>query len=289
MVVVFFARRTDECRLRIIRRWAEIFAQAGVEILWHVQLAEALGKEIQHHKVVRTAADVRTTKPDFWIAFGGDGTLLDSLLYVQDTGVPVVGVNLGRLGYLVLHDPEHPEATLQMLQRHEYVLEPRSLLQVSRTPPFLSDVYPYALNDFVMHRGESASTIRVEIHIGDEHLASFSADGVIVATPTGSTAYSLSCGGPLLDPLMPALVITPIAAHNLTIRPFVVPDAQPVRIRLCRPDRAVLSLDTRSWATGQETYQIQRAPFTLNLVRPSDVSFIHSLRRKLHWAHDVRS
>ena len=285
MVVCFFARRLDSQRKQIIQKWYNGFVTNNIQVYLTTELSEMLN--IKTDLIYRSYSDLKSLKPDFFIAFGGDGTLLDSLIYIRDLAIPVVGVNMGKLGYLVLNDPNNPDSVVNYLLTRNYVIEKRSVLHITNGQE-LDIEPPYALNDFVLYRGEYSATITVEVTLGQERLAIFKADGVIVSTPTGSTAYSLSCGGPILHPQTKTFVITPIAPHNLNLRPVVVPNTETITVRLVNPDQAVLSLDTRVYKSTTKPYIIKKAPFFMSLVRPPKSSFISSLREKLFWASDKR-
>ncbi|NPA34190.1 MAG: NAD(+) kinase [Chlorobi bacterium] len=285
MVVCFFARRVDTQRKQILKKWYNRFTANNIRVYLEKSLSEAL--DIKTNFVFESYHDLKSIKPNFFIAFGGDGTLLDSLIYVQDLEIPIVGVNMGKLGYLVLNDPSDPDRVISYLTSGNYAIEKRSVLQIVNGKELSIDP-PYALNDFVLYRGEYSATITVEVVLGQERLAIFKADGVIVSTPTGSTAYSLSCGGPILHPQTKTFVITPIAPHNLNLRPVVVPDTETIEVSLINPERAVLSLDTRVYKATTKPYEIKKASFFIYLVRPPESSFISSLREKLFWASDKR-
>ena len=285
MVVCFFARRLDKHRKSIIKTWYSCFVKHDIEIYMETHLANQLN--IETKRVYKDYNDLKGIKPDFFIAFGGDGTLLDSLVFIQDLQIPVVGVNMGRLGYLVLNDPDKPEYVISYLLSRKYEVEKRSVLHLQNGEN-LGITPPYALNDLVLYRGEYSATITVEVFLGNEQLAMFKADGVIISTPTGSTAYSLSCGGPILHPQTQTFVITPIAPHNLNLRPVVVPNNESISVKLIHPSQAVLSLDTRVYKASTQVYKVQKAPFYMALVRPPHSSFISSLREKLFWASDKR-
>ncbi len=285
MVVCFFARRVDSKRKKIIQNWYNRFVASDIQVYLEMELSDML--DIKTDLIYRSYSDLKSLKPDFFIAFGGDGTLLDSLIYIQELGIPVVGVNMGKLGYLVLNDPDDPDFVINYLISGDYVTEKRSVLNITNGQE-LDIEPPYALNDFVLYRGEYSATITVEVLLGKERLAIFKADGVIVSTPTGSTAYSLSCGGPILHPQTKTFVITPIAPHNLNLRPVVVPNTETIEVRLINPDQAILSLDTRVYKATTKPYVIKKAPFYMFLVRPPESSFISSLREKLFWASDKR-
>ena len=227
---------------------------------------------------------------DLFIGLGGDGTLLDTVALVGRTGIPILGINLGRLGFLSNVRLEDVDGARADLRSGRYSLQDRSLLEVIDHADELG-AHNFALNEVSISKRDSASMIAVHVHLGADYLNTYWADGLIIATPTGSTAYSLSCGGPILYPTSDALVINPISPHNLNVRPFVVPDHFTIRLQLeARSDKCLLNLDSRSVTVeGDSQVTIRRAPFTVKMVQLEDQDFLHTLRTKLHWGLDQRS
>ena len=227
---------------------------------------------------------------DLCIGLGGDGTLLDTVALVGRAGIPVLGINLGRMGFLSNVRLEEVDSALAALKEGRYALQDRSLLEVTDHTEALG-TNNFALNEVSVHKRDSASMIAVHVHLGDDYLNTYWADGLIIATPTGSTAYSLSCGGPILYPTSDALVINPISPHNLNVRPFVVPDHFVIRLQLdARVDACLLNLDARSITVGgNSTVTVRRAPFTVKMVQLEEHDFLRTLRTKLNWGLDLRS
>lgn len=238
---------------------------------------------------VLARAGGRLKDVDLVLSLGGDGTFLGSVAMVGRAGIPVLGINLGRLGFLSSVTLEETDQALGAIVNERFTLEERSLLQVEGAPEL--GEHNFALNEVSLHKRDSSSMITVHAHVGDRFLNTYWADGLIVATPTGSTAYSLSCGGPLLDPRCDALVVTPIAPHNLNVRPFVVPDSHPIRLTAeARGGKYLLNLDSRSVTLGSGTgITVSRAPFSVKLVHLDGHDFLSTLRTKLTWGLDVRS
>lgn len=238
---------------------------------------------------VLPGTDIAQLDLDLCIGLGGDGTLLDTVALVGRAGIPVLGINLGRLGFLSNVRLEEVEAALAALKEGRYALQDRSLLEVVDQPEL--GAHNFALNEVSIHKRDSASMISVQVHLGNDYLNTYWADGLIIATPTGSTAYSLSCGGPILYPTSDALVINPISPHNLNVRPFVVPDHYALRLKLeARSDRCLLNLDARSLSIGgHSTVTIRRAPFQVRMVQLEGHDFLRTLRTKLNWGLDLRS
>jgi NAD+ kinase len=224
------------------------------------------------------------------LSLGGDGTLLETLSFVKNTAIPVLGINLGRLGFLSYVPKEEAAQALAALVNHQYKLDRRSLLELKSSGNYFEPV-PFALNDFTIHKRDTGAMISVETYLNGEYFSTYWADGVIVATPTGSTAYSLSCGGPILFPDSGSFVITPVAPHNLNIRPIVVDDQTIISFRVKgRGANHLISLDSRSQIVDyMQEIAVQKAPFFFNLVKLNDHNFIDTLREKLKWGLDNRN
>ncbi len=225
---------------------------------------------------------------DYLLSIGGDGTLLDTLPLVHNSGIPVLGINLGRLGFLSAAGRENLETVLGNLFEGKISLEPRTLLALNLEG---FKAYPYALNEISILKEMPASMLSISVWIDGEFLNTYWADGLLIATPTGSTAYSMSCGGPIITPNSRSLVITPVANHNLTVRPVVVPDTSSIQVEVeTKTGRYVLGLDSRVGIMKKRLrMQIQLASFTLNLGRLPSQTFYSTLRAKLTWGHDIRN
>jgi NAD+ kinase len=249
---------------------------------------KANGLSVEGGTLTRTAGRLKDI--DMVLSLGGDGTFLDSVAMVGRAGIPVLGINLGRLGFLSSVPLEETDQAFEAISKGRFTLEERSVLQVDGAGPRLGE-RNFALNEVSLHKRDSSSMITVHATVGDQFLNTYWADGLIVATPTGSTAYSLSCGGPLLDPRCNALVITPISPHNLNVRPFVVPDHYPIRlIAEARGGNYLVNLDSRSVTLEASTeLTITKAPFSVQLVHLEGHDFMSTLRAKLIWGLDVRS
>ncbi|MBL7963036.1 MAG: NAD kinase [Flavobacteriales bacterium] len=224
------------------------------------------------------------------ISLGGDGALLDTVAWVGRAGLPVLGINLGRLGFLSSVHLENAKAALAALAQGGFTLEERSLVElVNEGQPF--GEMNFALNEISVHKRDTSSMITLHAHLNGRFLNTYWADGLIVATPTGSTAYSLSCGGPLVDPSSRTLVITPISPHNLNVRPFVIPDHVEVRLQVeTRSDNYLVNLDSRGMTLNDRSdLVIRRAPYTARLVRMAGFDLLDTLRAKLAWGMDIRS
>lgn len=226
------------------------------------------------------------------ISIGGDGTILRAITFVRDLGIPIVGINTGRLGFLATIQTDEISNALNEIFKGAYKISERSLLSVT-TSPMNEDIENtnFALNEIAISRKNTTSMITVETHLNDEYLTSYWADGLILSTPTGSTGYSLSCGGPVITPDANNFVLTPIAPHNLSARPLIIPDNTSVKFKVDgREDQFLLSLDSRIITLPNSTKMIiKKADFVIRMVELIDESFLDTLRKKLLWGEDRRN
>ena len=227
---------------------------------------------------------------DCMISLGGDGTLLDTVTLVQDKGIPVLGINYGRLGFLANIGKEEIRSAIRALVQGTYVTEKRTLIHLDADIP-LFDGMPYALNEFTLQKKDSSSMIKIHTYLNGEFLNTYWADGLIVATPTGSTGYSLSCNGPIVFPESGSLVITPVAPHNLNIRPIVIPDNNIISFEVeGRTDSFICTLDSRRVVVPKEAQlAVKKETFGINLIRLNENNFLQTLRSKLSWGLDKRN
>ncbi|MCQ0110646.1 NAD+ kinase [Zhouia amylolytica] len=229
---------------------------------------------------------------NLFFSVGGDGTMLRSILYVRDLNIPIIGINVGRLGFLATVQKDQIKKAVEALVDGRYDVEERSLLQIE-THPYNKNIgtVNFAMNEMAVSRKNTTSMITVSTWLDDEYLTSYWADGLIVSTPTGSTGYSLSCGGPVITPDTNAFVITPIAPHNLNARPLVIPDKTVIKLTVFgRSMDYLLSLDSRIATLSNETeIYIKKAPFTIKMVEFREESFLKTLRKKLLWGEDKRN
>ena len=232
------------------------------------------------------------TSYDLLISIGGDGTILRAITYVRDLGIPIVGINTGRLGFLATIQTDEIESALSEIFKGKYKISERSLLSV-HTHPKNQDIEEtnFALNEITISRKNTTSMITVETHLNDEYLTSYWADGLILSTPTGSTGYSLSCGGPVITPDTTNFALTPIAPHNLSARPLIIPDHTVVSFKVTgREDQFLMSLDSRIVTLpNTTTVTVRKANFVIKMVELLDETFLDTLRKKLLWGEDRRN
>jgi NAD+ kinase len=269
----------------------------GIEDLgWVAVLEKELAQQVQAkfhatatYKTFETHLDLQKGF-ELMISLGGDGTFLKAVSFIRDSGVPILGINTGRLGFLSNLSKNQIDQTLQRFNAGQYEFQKRSLLRVHTENDLFADEN-FALNELTLQKKDTSSMIKVHAYLGDKFLNTYWADGLIVATPTGSTAYSLSCGGPIITPGCQVHILTPIAPHNLNVRPVVVPDHMPISLQVeCRDRSYLLSLDGHSQHIKQgEKVTITKAEFMINVVKFEDNNFLDTIRNKMFWGSDTRN
>ncbi|XLS29895.1 NAD kinase [Flavobacteriaceae bacterium M23B6Z8] len=287
----FYHEGSDGCIRSLLgelhRRKATIFIEAG-----YLEILKKQKIEVPHPTETFSAYEDLDNSFDIFFSVGGDGTILRTILLVRDHDIPVVGINTGRLGFLATIQKEAIVNAIDELFKGNYTVVKRSLLEIN-TKPALSELTElnFALNEIAVSRKNTTSMITVATFIDDEYLTSYWADGLIISTPTGSTGYSLSCGGPVITPDTNALVFTPIAPHNLNARPLVIPDNKKIRLEISgRENSYLVSLDSRIATVDNKTeIIINKAPFHINMVELTSESFLKTLRKKLLWGEDKRN
>lgn len=227
---------------------------------------------------------------DVLVSLGGDGTLLDTLSLVRDSGIPVIGINFGRLGFLASINKDDIKKAIEALKNKEYSLDQRTLLNLESTYDLFGEEN-FALNDITIHRRDNSAMMIIHAYMNNEFVNSYWADGLIIATPTGSTAYSLSCGGPIIYPSSQNFVITPIAPHNLNVRPVIVPDNVSLTFEVeARSAKFLVSCDSRTETVDRSVkVTLNKAKFHVNLIRLNNESYLTTLRNKLLWGIDTRN
>lgn len=227
---------------------------------------------------------------DCIISLGGDGTLLDTVTLVRDKGIPVLGINYGRLGFLASIGKDELHTAVDALVNRTYMIDARTLLHLDANMP-LFDKVPYALNEITIHKKDTSPMIKIHTYLNGEFLNTYWADGLIVATPTGSTGYSLSCNGPVVFPDSASFVITPVSPHNLNIRPIIVPDDNIISFEIeGRTDGFLCTLDSRREIVDKDVQlAVKKETFGINLVRLNENNFLQTLRNKLSWGLDKRN
>ena len=292
MKVALFGKSFSGEQMPFFRLMLEKLQQSDVEILFYRPYYEKVKtyfEFISGSKLFNNYQDL-PHDTDFLFSIGGDGTLLETLPLVRDSGIPVLGINMGRLGFLSSISKNELGTAIDMLMKGHYTLENRSLLLLEEPSSLFSDIH-YALNEVTIFRKETTSLIVIQVFVDGVFVNAYWADGLIVATPTGSTAYSLSAGGPIMVPSSQNFVITPIATHNLSVRPIVIPDESRIRLKVVgRHTQYTLSMDSRMATVDQSLdIYIRKAPFSVRLVQMNGKDFFETIREKLLWGLDIRN
>lgn len=291
MKIILFSRRELAFQAEELISLRDVIAEFGFDYIVNEEFAEVLKAEIDWEVPATSqyGSVIRITDPEaVLVCYGGDGTLLEGVHRLGGEQLPVVGINAGRLGFLTSDSRKGLRRLFAALNNGELRFEERSLIEVESNLPTNGDS-PLALNEFSVQRN-GAGMLSVELYVDDEMVATCHGDGVIVSTPTGSTAYSLSAGGPVVAPTCACFVITPIAPHNLTMRPVVVPDTSRIRLKVeARRSEAFLTLDNRSYALPSSCeFTLQKAEKSIFLAVPHNISFYDTLRNKMMWGIDIR-
>lgn len=240
--------------------------------------------------IVNSCKELVEYKPNLVLTLGGDGTILSAIDIVRDSGIPIMGINLGRLGFLSSIEKIKIKEVVEAVVAGEYYTEPRAMLQLQCNLP-LFDSLPYALNDFTLHKRDTSSMVTIHAYVNGKFLNSYWADGIIVSTATGSTGYSLSCGGPIIFPTSGNIVITPVAPHNLNVRPIVLSEKSKISFEIeGRSENFLCTLDSRyETITSDHLITIEKSDFDIHLAHPNDITFMKTIRGKLMWGVDKRN
>ncbi|TAE39319.1 MAG: NAD kinase [Runella slithyformis] len=269
----------------------DTLAKKGAEVQLSADFYQFLtefGLKTHTDRTYLTTADL--IEADFIFSIGGDGTLLESVMQAKQQQIPILGINTGRLGFLATVSPGMIQAALQEIFDGLVQIEERSLVHLASDIDLFAG-YNFALNDFVIAKTDTSSMITVHAYLDGEYLNSYWADGLIVSTPTGSTGYSLSCGGPVVLPGNSVFVVSPISPHNLSVRPIIIPDSSELSFRVeSRSNNFLVSLDSRfRIVEGSTKLVVRKEKFVAKLVKMKQDSFLNTLRSKLHWGLDARN
>lgn len=288
MTVAIYTQKKDLDTFLYLSKFITEMERRNIKCVLYAEMVKSM-KFSAEFETFANKIDLQEKRVELFFTFGGDGTIVTSLVYVQDTNIPIVGVNTGRLGFLSSFTKEEVFVELDSILNGNIKISERSVIQI--ISPKFGVFFPYALNDVTISRKETTSMITVDSYINNEFLNIFWGDGVIISTPTGSTAYSLSCGGPIISPENNNFVITPIAPHNLNVRPLVVNDGAEIRLKIeSRHPQYTLSLDSRLVHMNTDVeIVIRKADFKISLVQPNNISFYETIRQKLLWGKDKRN
>lgn len=291
--VAIYGTEVKESYLPVYRRIFNFFHQNQVEIVLfddiRKQLIELGMNDVVQMEIFGNQAE-KPLNASLILSIGGDGTFLSAMPYALAADVPIAGINCGRLGFLADISSDNLVESLKQLLVNDYHIEKRSLISIA-APALLFPEFNYAANEITVHKLDNSSMIKIDTYINGEFLAGYWADGLIIATPTGSTAYSLSVGGPIVMPDLEGLIITPIAPHNLTVRPVVVPDNVCIELYIeGRGNQYLVSSDHRSIPLDFATpLTIKKASASVKVIKINGLTFYSTLRNKLMWGADKRN
>lgn len=290
MKIAIYGLSGDNISKKIFLELLSIAKKHDIELVVEKKFSSIISNKNSSNKIFISHKDLDRTY-DLMITIGGDGTLLRSITYVRDLGIPIMGINTGRLGFLATLKQEMLHSELNKILFGEYDIKERSLLEVSVNNKTNFSDFNYALNEVSVGRKNTTSMIEIKTVLDGEYLNTYWADGLIISTPTGSTGYSLSCGGPIMSPSSQTFSITPIAPHNLNARPLIISDETIIELSVKgREESHLLSLDSKIISLENSTViKIKKASFKIKLASLQNISFYKTLRNKLLWGEDKRN
>lgn len=292
MRVAIYGKKITKQTIPVFNHFLGLIDKFG----WKAVLEKELKEQLIKKAGIGVGTDEFSSPSDFQsgidmaFSIGGDGTFIKTVSFIRDSQVPILGINTGRLGFLANISNDQLDASMELVRKKQFEYQLRSLLRVETERRLFGDEN-VALNELTVHKKDASSMITVHAYLDDKYLNSYWADGLIVSTPTGSTAYSLSCGGPIITPGCQVHILTPIAPHNLNVRPMVVPDKLPVKISVEGRERNYLiSLDglSKSLHRGEEVV-IHKAEYMINVIKFEDNNFLDTIRNKMLWGIDRRN
>lgn len=293
MKVAIFGQAFYPDSAKYLKQIINVFVERNIDFLFEKQYLDLIlqNNYLSESNTYKSFEKIDASF-DLFFSLGGDGTILSSAKFVKGNDVPIVGINTGRLGFLATIHREEVSSSINDILDGDYSISERSLLEVSSSSEqFNALKFNYALNEVTISRKDTTSMISIDAWIDGEHIGAYWSDGLIVSTPTGSTGYSLSCGGPIITPHTKAIVLSPIAPHNLNARPLVVPDQTKIKLKVSgRENDFLISTDSRIHTLSQEfEIHIKKADFSIKLALHKDNSFLKTLRTKLLWGEDQRN
>ena len=292
MHIAIYNRAFEQEDIHVFKTLLQLLNERQIIPVFFDELAERLKNEITMPDNFETFSyqNPLSSRVKFLLSLGGDGTMLDVVTYVGRLDIPILGINLGRLGFLAATQSNDLQFAIDSLIKGAYILDPRSLIHLEASQPLFGRC-PFALNDFSIHRNDSSSLIKIHAYLNGEFLCTYWADGIIVSTPTGSTGYSLSCGGPVIFPQADTFVITAVAPHNLNVRPIIVSNSSIISFEIeGRAKHYLCTLDARSEIVDNTiSFAVRKEDFEINLIRLEGQNFLHTLQSKLFWGVDHRN
>lgn len=293
MQVVVYGRQLKEKDIPYVQELFDILSDKKINTYVYKGYLDTFDERIQFKKSVglfEGYLDFKTRKFDALISLGGDGTILNATTLVRDTGVPILGINLGRLGFLASIEKARIKEAIDLLEQGRYNFDERTMLYLESNIPIFGETR-FALNDCTLLKRDTSSMITIHTFINGAYLTSYWADGIIIATPTGSTGYSLSCGGPIIFPNSGNFVITPVAPHNLNVRPIVISDSSVISFEIeGRAENFLCTLDSRfETISSEHQLAVRKCDYNIRLVQLQKTTFLETMREKLTWGQDTRN
>ncbi len=292
MQILLFSKYVKHEHREHIKHLCSVLRKNKTEIYCSKEICEAFeGNEtFPTSRKICSYEDLETLNIDYAITLGGDGTILEATTLIRDLEIPILGINLGRLGFLAGVEKKHIDKALRHLLKGNYTIDERSMLYLESNMPLFEE-QQFALNDFAIHKRDTSAMITIKAYINGDYLNTYWADGIVVATPTGSTAYSLSCGGPIIFPGSGNFVITPVAPHNLNVRPIVISDSSIISFEIeGRTENFLCTLDSRlETITTKHQLAVRKCDFKTKLLQINDHTFLSTLTNKLSWGSDRRN
>jgi NAD+ kinase len=291
-MIALFGKSLHPQHIAYVQEIIKLLQDTDVEFRIEKKYAALLTERLSNFsdlKVYENFDQIRD-KTEVLISLGGDGTILEAITFIKNSETPILGINFGRLGFLANVSKEQIHTAIDVIRKGKYLIDKRTIIELNSNRNLFGDIN-FALNEMTIQRKDQSSMITVNTYLNGELLNSYWADGLIISTPTGSTGYSLSCGGPIIYPTSGNFVITPVAPHNLNVRPIVVSDDVILSFEVSgRGNSFLCTLDSR-FETIDSLCQlaVKKAPFKANLVRLTDMNFISSLKTKLNWGSDQRN
>jgi NAD+ kinase len=292
MKAAIYSRIMEDEQQKDVQLFFDELAKQNIEpVIWQ-HFYEKVKEKINLPPDTKTfsLSEHLTEEIEFIISLGGDGTLLDTVTLVRDRNISIMGINFGRLGFLASIGREDVKAAVKAIAKRSYIVDRRTMIHLDADLPLFGNI-PYGLNEFSVHKRDTDPMIKIDTYLNGEFLNTYWADGLIVATPTGSTGYSLSCGGPIVFPESGSFVITPVAPHNLNVRSIIVPDDNIISFEVeSRSENIICALDSRRELVGRNVQlAVRKETFPVNLVRLSENNFLQTLHNKLTWGMDKRN
>jgi len=293
MKIAIYSQSSEKQTIKVVKELLSLAKLHDIEFYIENSFYKLLYTEFISQKEIKIFSSYKDLDSSFdlMITIGGDGTLLRSISFVRDLEIPIIGINTGRLGFLATLNQDLLHSELTKIVAGEYKIENRTLLEVEVKGNKTISEFAIALNEVTVGRKNTTSMIKIKTNLDGEYLNSYWADGLIISTPTGSTGYSLSCGGPIMSPLSQTLSLTPIAPHNLNARPLVISDETKIELSVSGREKShLVSLDSRIISLENETLiTIKKAKFKINIAYLEENTFYKTLRNKLLWGEDKRN